>query len=397
MVHSAGDTGALAWANGVDAAVADKLDSTVASSTYRPILGDPQAVQSNVKYGATTGMTKWATALANVRTKDDKARIFTISDSTGYGYNATGFLGWVDRLTTMLNRVAPTRQGIIYPFYQSVVGEAKRAFITLGAGWTTTAGFGIGGAANLSAPAGTATSADFGPFYCSGFIVYYMRRSNTGTMDIQIDAEAATNVGGTGADAMMSSTIMAATTGNHTLHLKNVATNGVIIMGVEPIYGTGVGQGVYVANGGVPSSETLSWPWSGTTPWQLSQQVYVTTPPDLTIFSIGINDMWNNRLPADFQTRLAALVTLAQTTGSALLVIQPARTDATFTYPWSQYVAAIQAVAVANNCPVVSLPTLIGGDITAQGGIFDAGDHIHWTNEMHYQVARAVYAAIAAA
>jgi hypothetical protein len=34
MPHVAGDAGAIAWANGVDATVAGKLDSTVASSTY---------------------------------------------------------------------------------------------------------------------------------------------------------------------------------------------------------------------------------------------------------------------------------------------------------------------------------------------------------------------------
>jgi len=34
MPHAAGDVGAIAWANGVDTAVAGKLDTTVASSTY---------------------------------------------------------------------------------------------------------------------------------------------------------------------------------------------------------------------------------------------------------------------------------------------------------------------------------------------------------------------------
>jgi len=49
MVHAAGDAGWVAWTNGVDAAVAGKLDSTVASSTYGTI---KEAPISPYHYGA---------------------------------------------------------------------------------------------------------------------------------------------------------------------------------------------------------------------------------------------------------------------------------------------------------------------------------------------------------
>jgi len=70
--HVAGDAGAIAWANGVDAAVAGKLDSTVASSTYgrrwQPLttyaLGDVVTTPTGELVTAIAGFTSGASYVA---------------------------------------------------------------------------------------------------------------------------------------------------------------------------------------------------------------------------------------------------------------------------------------------------------------------------------------------
>ncbi|MFZ2912397.1 MAG: SGNH/GDSL hydrolase family protein, partial [Candidatus Absconditicoccaceae bacterium] len=112
--------------------------------------------------------------------------------------------------------------------------------------------------------------------------------------------------------------------------------------------------------------------------------------PHLSIIGLGDNEYSTNLPPVTFQSQLTTIVAKALLTGSVLLWLEPLRTDVVGTYPWSDYVTAIKAVAVANNIPWLDINDLWGGGITAQGGIYDSGDHVHPNTEGHYTIARAI-------
>lgn len=248
---------------------------------------------------------------------------------------------------------------------------------------------GLVGAAGLSAPAGTAANADLGPVTCDSFTIWYMRRATTGTFDISVDGGTATTIGGSGADGLQSATISAGSLGSHTLHMGSVSGGIAVIIGVEATVGTG---GIYVSNGGLPSSGTSSWMTaSGENPWNGEHTAGDTPQPKLTVIGLGVNDDQANTNPATTQSKLDTILAKALTYGSALLWIEPQRTDVSSpTYPWTQYVDAIKAAGAARSVPVLDIGALWGGTITA----YDSGDHVHPSTEGHYQIARAIHRAI---
>ena len=337
------------------------------------------------------------TALGLARNGTGKCRILFAGDSTTYGYQCTNYT--TDNIAQVTLEMlaaftAPTRMGIIYP--REATGIIQRSYIVYGAGWTNTAGYGLAGLGALTGAASAASNLDIGPFDCNGFIVYWIRRAATSTFNLTIDAEAPTATGGSGADLLMTTTVAAAAFGTHTLHIGTIGAGatGAIIIGVEPIVGASPGTGVYVANAGTGGSKSGDWN-APTGAWATFNVAWDVPQPNLSVIDLGINDMGTNVLPATFQTNLTAIVTKAQTYGSVLLVVPHERTDATFTYPWSQYVAAIQAVATAKAVPVLNVGTLLGGTIaSAAGGAYDSGDHIHMNTLGYYLKARAIVRAI---
>lgn len=77
--------------------------------------------------------------------------------------------------------------------------------------------------------------------------------------------------------------------------------------------------------------------------------------PHLIVINLGLNDQNTSITPAAFQTNLATLVTNLKSycTGAGLhvpsiLLVANYPSNGTYTYPWSQYVAAIKAVAATD-------------------------------------------------
>ena len=379
---------------GASATVKARFDVIEANEWVTTARIDGEAVTAaKLAAGLAPRLPEWRAALASALT-GGKARVSCVGDSWTFGFAATDKWedGFPNLLRRKLNQIAPTRQGIILPSWNAI-NDPGRSFITVGSGWTTSAGYGPAAIGMLSAPAGTSAATSFGPFWCSGFIVYYMRRSNTGTFDIQIDSETAVNVGGTGADAIVSSTVMASSTGSHTLNVKNVATNNVIIMGVEPITGAAPGTGVYLSEAGAPGSKVADWD-DTSAPWAAGQQIWTTHAPDLTIITLGINDQINDTVPATFKTRYDSLVQTARGSGSVLCVVQAGATADTYAYDWRAYADAIHEVAADQGASVCDLRGLWGGDIDAQSGVYDSGDNIHPNDAGHAAIADALFNAV---
>ena len=125
--------------------------------------------------------------------------------------------------------------------------------------------------------------------------------------------------------------------------------------------------------------------------------------PNLVIITLGVNDQLAGTTPATFGANLQAIITdlKAQLTSpypAFLINMLPPRTGQSgYTYPWSQYVAAAWAVALADtsgpgSTPIVTVldytqgPRLPGAD-TDVYGFWQAADLVHPSNLGHQAIA----------
>jgi len=353
------------------------------TSAYVPVVGTP--IVRNV---TADGLKKFRQALAATLNSATNTKIALVGDSITYGYGATSkqLDSWAAVFQDIITaRYNATRKGVEYATSKNVAGTDKRTFWTAGTGWTAAVGYGIFD--GQTAPAGTTGLLSLGPVTCDSFVIYYMRRATTGTFDWNVDGGAATTIGGSGTDALMTATVSAGALGTHTLNIGNVLTGAAIIIGIEAVNSQ---NHITVSNAGVPSAVTAGF-INTTNPWEPGNVIWDTPQPHLTVLGLGTNDYSGNVLPATFQTNLTTLVTKAQLYGSVLLWIEPKRTDVTGTYNYSQYVAATKAVAIAKACPYIDINEFWGGGTA----VYDSGDHVHPKTEGHYQIARALAAALA--
>jgi lysophospholipase L1-like esterase len=125
--------------------------------------------------------------------------------------------------------------------------------------------------------------------------------------------------------------------------------------------------------------------------------------PCAVIITLGFNDQYSDVSPSAFQSNIQSIISglnarLATPYPAFVLNMLPPRINqSTYTYPWSQYVAAAYNVAAADSSgpggtSVVSVmdftlvPTMPGADSDAYG-FWQPGDLVHPSNRGHQMIA----------
>lgn len=338
-------------------------------------------------------------AMAGLIASGTPVNILGMGDSKVEGAVATLISKrYMNRLVAMLRAYTGTTgvgvfsggpTAYIPAFYVSTFPSDPTFVLAAGAA-TYINGGGIGRKGILIPNAGTATLTV--PY--TSFDLYYAKFNNGGTLTVKVDGVTVTtlNTNNSGAvtDGFKYNSGAAGALGTHAIQVT--ANNNSIINGIYP-YNGDEATGIRYFDGGYTGA-TAGIFQGVLTQWQSS---IATIQPQLVVIDLGTNDVAANAVPATYQSNLTDIVTTirAQCTlpPSIVLVVPPQRPD-TFTYPWSQYVAAVESLATADGSIAV---------LYARNGMYDqpsmpvgmglfGGDNIHPTDKGHAMLGDALYA-----
>lgn len=187
--------------------------------------------------------------------------------------------------------------------------------------------------------------------------------------------------------------------GTYTFKLENATTAGTAVVDALYVFDGDANSGVVVMNHAFPGNTSDTFVNGTTQATTLKACVSTMFNPDMLIINIGANDYMNNVVPATFQTNVSSIISTYRTqigssTAPVLLVAYFARYDITSpTYAWSQYVAALKAIAASTaNVEFMDMTSFFAANQTADDAdwnIVDSGG-VHLTNRGHALYAQAV-------
>lgn len=352
-------------------------------------------------------LTPWYAALGNRQTTP--ANIICLGDSITEGQGATvsldtGFENrWLARLRDMLRSRFPT-PGMTNPTgggrgYINVAGTGEGSFT-----WPTTI--------NGSPPAiSTGPKASGLQLNTTGQSVVYSLNGDScdimwqqvafgGTFSYQVDGNAAVNVstnGGSTLDGKITHVSLGAA-GAHTLTLAWVSGNANVDGVAE--YNGDFSAGIHVHDAGHFGWQTSSWLSPLTAAGGPSFAIAALSPA-VVVITLGVNDQFSNVAPATYQANLQSIISdikvrlTAPFPSFVLLMMPPRQGQGTYTYAWSQYISAANAVAAADSsgiagASVVSVcdasQRMPGADADVYG-FWHAGDLVHPSNKGHDYIA----------
>lgn len=225
-----------------------------------------------------------------------------------------------------------------------------------------------------------------------------------GTFSWAVDGGPATKVstnGGSLVDGKLTHIALGAR-GSHKLVLSWVSGQGNIDGVIE--YNGDYTSGVQVHDAGHYGAQTSTWvsALNGGAAGS-SAAAIAALAPSAVIITLGVNDQAVGVDPATFQSNLQTIIsdlkaTLASPYPTFLLNMLPPRVgQSTFTYPWSQYIAAAKNVAAADTSgpggtSVVAVmdftaaPSMPGAD-TDVYNFWRPSDRVHPSNKGHQRIA----------
>lgn len=302
-------------------------------------------------------MPHWIACTAKVKINIGSCRVYAVGDSTTFGAfstpDGTGDLAvgaYPARLAQyMTSSVLPAQR-------DSFMGDPQPgndSRISVGS-WVENSGVPSTGGPSFNATAATGGPLTFTPTdSVDTFELWYIGVSVGGTFSYSIDSGSATNVNtASGVTGVIPITIAAGSLGSHTLKLTWVSGNDFVV-GAES-YNSAISS-VRVTNAGWPGSRSGDWTNNGA-PYNTLSAVQ-TQAPDLIILDLGIND-WGpvfGEPVSAFQANMQTLITAWLPT-SDIVIVTPNPTAVAAGTPAAtqqQYVAAMHALAVSNNIPII--------------------------------------------
>lgn len=118
------------------------------------------------------------------------------------------------------------------------------------------------------------------------------------------------------------------------------------------------GEGMSIINAG--RSGSRSDEIGDSTTWYSPLPAAAAIAPDLAVIQIGLNDIAQGIDPSVYQANLETLVAGMLSAGSDVVLVVPMHPSEPRTYPWSDYVAAMYAVAAAHDLPVIDISNRLG-------------------------------------
>jgi lysophospholipase L1-like esterase len=330
----------------------------------------------------------------------------SITEGQGAGPLSSGFENrWLARLRDMLRSRYPT-EGITAGGrgFIGVAGTGEWSF-----GWPTTVsqtlgtGTGSGPKAKFLQLAGSGQSITFSLVGDAADIMW-TQVPYGGTFSWAADGGPAKNVstnGGSTIDGKLTHIALGAQ-GPHTLVLSWVSGKSNIDGVVE--YSGDYSSGIQVHDAGHYGAQASTWTsalngGSASGP----AAAIAALAPSAVIITLGCNDLYLGVDPTTFQSRLQTIISdlqarLASPYPTFLLNMLPARHDqASFTYPWSQYVTAAQNVAAADTSGPGGTSVVAVMDFTAAPsmpdadtdvyGFWQSGDLVHPSDKGHQRIA----------
>jgi lysophospholipase L1-like esterase len=282
---------------------------------------------------AATPYPYWRKRLAQVRAGLSDAKILCLGDSTTYGYVAPpnnvgtpAIASYPSDLAAMLNAYfAPAFVGLATPKLQSGVSVDGRW--ALGTGWAAAPGDAIGWAGTEVYKAAASSGAlvytpgaSAGP--CDTFDVYYVANGGTPPFTIQATGGAVVTVTPGTQNGIFRATCVAAAAS--TTNAVSIITSAVAgsrrVVGVEAYHSSQ--RRIRVGNAGVGGAASVGWAFAMNS--YQSFACIAAYAPDLTIISLGLNDMPSpNTPPATFAANLTAIVNACRLSGDVVLMVPP--------------------------------------------------------------------------
>lgn len=300
----------------------------------------------------------WIACTARVKINAGNCNVVLPGDSTTMGIcsnntcSAAGELfaaAYPARLATYLNSaLLPAQRDSFSGAGNGTNGAAENdSRVSIGA-WTQSA-FTVGGALFASAAAGAPLT--FTPIdNVDTFVLKYASAVGFGVGSYTIDSGSPVTFDSNNSNGVNKLTIAAGSLGHHTIALNWVSGGNVRVIGVDS-YNSAIGT-VIVTNAGISAATSGTWNVT-TSPWS-PLPALATLAPDLIILDLGIND-WSTAVPvATYTANMQALIA-AWKVNSDIILVTPAP-SAISTKPLAtqkQYVAAMYALAAANNLPIV--------------------------------------------
>jgi lysophospholipase L1-like esterase len=340
-----------------------------------------------------------------------RCNIVCLGDSITEGQGAagppsSGFENrWLARLRDLLRSRYPT-QGLTGGG-RGFIGAASTGEWSFG--WPATAsqqlgtGPGSGPKAKFLQLAGTGQSITFSLVGDAADIMWTQVPFG-GTFSWAVDGRPATKVstnGGATADGKLTHIALGAR-GSHKLVLSWVSGQSNIDGVIE--YNGDYSSGIQVHDAGHYGAQSSTWvsALNGGAAGGCAAAI-AALAPSAVIITLGVNDQYVGVDPATFQSHLQTIIgdleaRLASPYPTFLLNMLPPRVgQSTFTYPWSQYIAAAQNISAADTSgpggtSVVAVmdftaaPSMPGAD-TDVYNFWQPGDRVHPSDKGHQRIA----------
>lgn len=362
------------------------------------------------------GLSRWQTALSNVRNGTGNAIVCAIGDSTTFGYlGSSPSIGsgpsysWPYQLATIattdygLLASANSWMGAASPGGASGAwGNGSVAGITAGSGWSVdSATFGMG--YQTYTASGTTSSFAFTPqnsvtnsASTSGqvdtFVFFYVIDSGLGVLAANIDGGSNTTYNTSGAAAVGVATLTAGSVGSHTLNLNWSSGGQVNIIGAYA-YNSTIKQ-VIVINAG-SSGELSTQAALATKPYNPGNPaMFSALGCNLTLFNLGINDQTGGTSAANYKIAMQSLITAAETVGDVVLETPIPANPGVFGIGTNaaQYAYYYNLYAVANQNKIPLIDNFLRWGSYAYANQFNtyADVYVHPRRFGHLDIARAV-------
>lgn len=340
----------------------------------------------------------WRKAIAKVRDGTGRGRLVLIGDSTTAGagagtggtlnYNGAYAKNWPRALGALLSATVPTSDNSFFGDQcQNVAYGTYDPRVVLGTGWAPTQNslggnmfhFTVGSPGTLAfTPAGQIDT----------ITIYYLNA--TGTFTVNVDGGASLGTVTPSGTFLVSSQTFTVTKGAHTINMVAVNDAQVYVLGVVSYDSTTPAIDIIQTACSGSTASTFTSTGLGWSP----MTVLAILAPDLTEIGLTINDSNAATALATYQTQMQAIITAAQLSGDALLMVgAPSNTANATNGTLDQYVGAVKSLALANNNGVVDLKTRwVSYAVTnPQLPYFDS---LHPMRLGYRDIAQAVYEAI---
>lgn len=310
---------------------------------------------------------RFRAALARAAAGGTVARVLFVGDSNTAGYAPAGqivpstgraaaqMVTQLDALPRWSGKVVKGLQRWSNAAADSGGSNPTNELWTLGAGWTTYAGFGWG-EVGLCGCTNQTTTTTYGPVSCDGFRVLYGTSSfgtaNAANLNIDGGSTLSTLNCNNATGLYKEVTVTASSYGSHTLNIVARNPGQLYILAVEPI--TNSAQ-LSIGHAGVSSSSTVNWVSTGAVPNLQGYKAIAAATPDLVVLNLGLNDRNNGVSLATFKANLTTIANAVFGVNGDVVFVIPNDANMANNSLIPDYNAAITEVAQSLNCAIVNL------------------------------------------